>query len=79
MPIYSMRNTETNEEFEINLSMADREQYLKDNSHIIQIFKKFPGVVDSVRIGIRKPDREFDAVLQKAKNSHGRSTIELNH
>lgn len=79
MPIYSMENTETGDVFEITLSMAEREVYLENNPHIKQVFNKFPGVVDSVRIGIKKPDRGFDEVLSKAKNAHKYSTVKLNH
>jgi hypothetical protein len=71
-----MKNTLTDEEFEIRLSMAEREQYLSDNPHITQIFTKFPATLDSVRLGIRKPDRAFNDVLQKAKNAHHHSTID---
>lgn len=70
-----MRNTDTNEEFEIRLSIADRESYLRDNPHIIQIFKKFPSIGDSVRLGIKKPDRAFNDVLLKAKKAHLHSTV----
>lgn len=76
MPTYDMKNTLTDEEFEIQLSMAEREAYLQDNPHIKQIFKKFPATLDSVRLGIRKPDRAFNDVLQKAKNAHRHSTID---
>ncbi len=75
MPTYDMKNTETGEEFEIQLSMAGREEYLKDNPHIQQIFKRFPAIGDSVRMGIKKPDRAFNDVLLKAKNAHRGANI----
>ena len=40
-----------------------------------QTFKKFLGVVDSVRVGIRRPDDNFRDVLKKAKNAHKYNTI----
>lgn len=76
MPVYSFRNNETNEEFEESMKISELEIYLKENTHIKQIFNKFPGVVDSVRIGVRKPDRSFNDVLIKAKSSHKYSTID---
>lgn len=79
MPLYSMENTITGEVFEISLSMAERETYLEENPHMKQIFNKFPGIVDFVRIGVKKPDRGFDEVLSKAKNAHKYSTVKLNH
>jgi hypothetical protein len=76
MPTYSMKNVDTDEEFEVTLKIAERETYLQDNLNIKQIFNKFPGIVDSVRIGVRKPDNAFKDVLSKAKNAHKRSTID---
>lgn len=76
MPTYSMKNTETEEVFEIAMPMADREQYLKDNPHIKQIFTRFPAIGDSVRLGIRKPDNAFRDVLSKAKSAHHGSNID---
>lgn len=73
MPTYSFRNTETNEEFEKILSMAERESYLNDNPHIKQTFKKAPGIGDPVRLGLRKPDDGFRDVLREVKNHHGGS------
>jgi len=75
MPVYSFRNIETDEVFEETMKIAELEVYLKENPSIKQIFTKFPGVVDSVRIGIRKPDRSFNDVLLKAKNAHKYSNI----
>ena len=75
MPNYSFRNIETLEEFEGTMSNADRELYLSENPHITQIFKVFPGVVDSVRVGRRRPDDNFRDVLKKAKNAHKYSTV----
>ena len=37
MPTYDFVNTNTGEEFEEFMSMAAREQYLKDNPHIQQM------------------------------------------
>jgi hypothetical protein len=67
MPTYSFRDENTKEEFEQTMSNSERELFLEENSHIKQIFKVFPGVVDSVRIGVRKPDDNFRDVLKKAK------------
>ena len=74
MPIYSMRNNETLEEFEVTLKYSELEKYLKENPHIQQIFTKFPGFGDPVRLGLRKPDEGFRDVLKKAK-IHKHNTI----
>ena len=75
MPTYSFKNKETNEQFDKQMKISELEIYLKENSNIQQIFTRFPGVVDSVRIGITKPDRSFNDVLIKAKDAHKRSTV----
>ena len=75
MPIYSMRNNETQEEFEVNLKYSDLEQYLQDNSQFTQIFTKFPGFGDSVRLGIRKPDDNFRDVLRNVRHHHKKDSI----
>jgi NH3-dependent NAD+ synthetase len=76
MPVYSMRNDQTQEEFDVNMKYSELEEYLKDHPEITQIFTKFPGYVDPVNIGVRKIDNSFRDVLHKAKSAHKRSTIE---
>lgn len=66
MPVYSMKNTETEEVYDIILKMSDREPYLAANPHIVQVFTVAPSIGDSVRLGKRKPDMGFREVLQKA-------------
>jgi hypothetical protein len=75
MPIYSIRNNETKEEYEVTVKLSELEVYLKDNPHLQQIFNKFPGIGDSVRLGIRRPDDNFRDVLKKAKSAHKYSTV----
>jgi hypothetical protein len=75
MPIYSIRNNETQEEFEINLKYSDLEQYLKDNPTHQQIFTKFPGFGDPVRLGLRKPDDGFRDVLKNVRHHHKKDSI----
>jgi len=77
MPLYSMRNTETGEEFEISLSMKEREEYLEENKHMKQIFNKFPAFIDPVKLGVRKHDAGFKEVLSKVKENHKYSTVDV--
>lgn len=75
MPTYTFRNKETEEEFTTILSMSEREKFLEENPHYIQV----PPVVafgDSVRLGVRRIDDNFNDVLKKAKSAHYKSTIE---
>jgi hypothetical protein len=77
MPTYSMKNTETDETFEIILKYSDLEIYLNDNPNIKQIFTRFPGTVDPVNVGIRKTDEGFRDALREVKNSHRKNTINV--
>lgn len=75
MPIYSMRNNDTQEEFEVTLKYSELEQYLKDNPNIQQIFNRFPGTADPVRLGLRKPDDGFRDALRHVKANHKKNSI----
>lgn len=76
MPVYSIRNNQTQEEFEVTMKYSELTEYLSTNSHLQQIFTKFPGVVDPVRVGVRKTDNSFRDVLSKAKTAHKHSSID---
>lgn len=75
MPVYSMKNTETQEEFEVTLKYTDLEQYLNDNTNIKQIFKRFPGTGDPMRLGLKKPDDGFRDVLRTVAGHHKKNDI----
>lgn len=75
MPLYSIRDNNTGEIVEVNMSIADKQQYLRDNPHLEQVFTKFPALADPIRLGVTKPDRSFNDVLLKAKGAHKHSTI----
>jgi hypothetical protein len=75
MPIYSMQNKETLEEFEVNLKYAELNQYLEANPQYKQIFTKFPATGDPVRLGVKHPDNGFKDVLKNVKHHHRKNTI----
>jgi hypothetical protein len=75
MPIYSIMNTETEEVFEVNIKFAELETYLIDNKNHKQVFTKFPGYGDPVRLGIKKPDEGFKDVLRTVSSHHKRNII----
>jgi len=77
MPTYSMRNTKTDEEFEVSFKYSNLEVYLNDNPHIKQIFTRFPGTVDPVNVGVRKTDEGFKDALREVKNHHRKNTINV--
>jgi hypothetical protein len=75
MPIYSVMNTTTDEVFDVNMKFTEFEQYLKDNYHLKQVFTKFPGIGDPVRLGKRKPDDGFRDVLRTVQQHHKKDSI----
>lgn len=77
MPKYSMRNTETGEEFDIYLSLSEREAYLGENKHIVQILSAPTYAGDNVRLTGPKANEGFKDVLRNIKSHHKRSTINV--
>ena len=75
MPTYTFINTETNESEDKFMSIAERDEYLKDNPHIKQALAT-PGFGDPIRMGITKTSDGFNDLLKHAKKSHLHSTIE---
>ena len=75
MPTYTFRNDSTEEEVTHFMTWDERQQFIQNNSDFKQILTA-PAIADSVRLGVRKIDRGFNDVLQKAKNAHLHSTIE---
>jgi hypothetical protein len=72
MPTYLFLNTQTNEEFEEFMTISERETYLGENEHIIQLVNGAPAIGDVVRLGLKKPDAAFRDILKNAKKEHSR-------
>ena len=64
MPIYSFRDKDTQQEFEVTLSMLEREEFLSLNPHVEQILTRM-NVVDPVGIGVTKPPSDFQKYVVK--------------
>jgi hypothetical protein len=77
MPTYKFQNKETEEEFELFMSISELGEYLNKNNNIKQLIGGAP-MISSGR-GMGKPDDGFRDILKeiKKKNSKGitRSTI----
>ena len=73
MPTYDFVNNETGEEFEEFMSIAAREQYLKDNPHIQQLLGA-TATVGGVSITGKIPDG-FKEVLSKVAENHSASAV----
>ena len=75
MPRYTFLNTETEEQYDLYLSMSERETYLQENPHVKQLILGAPAIGDSVRLGLRKPDDSFRDVLKNVKHHHKKDNI----
>jgi len=70
MPLYTFLDTKTGEQFDERMSYDDLQTYLKENTHIEQVFKM--NLVDAVSIGVTQPPRDFQKyVLNKVKEVPG--------
>ncbi len=70
MPVYTFRNINTQDQFDKVLKYEDKNNYLKENPELEQIFTKVPPIGDSVRLGLRSTDDGFKEVLSKIGNAH---------
>ena len=64
MPIYRFRNTETGEETEKMMKIAELDTFRAENPHLQTIITA-PMICDPVRVGARKMDTGFKEVLQR--------------
>jgi hypothetical protein len=77
LPRYSMVDILTNEEFELDIKYSELKEYLEKNTNVKQVFRKFPGTVDPVRIGVRKTDEGFRDALREVASHHKKNTINI--
>jgi hypothetical protein len=75
MPLYTIMNTQTDELFEVNMKYDDFQNHLSENSHLKQVFTKFPAIGDPIRLGKRRPDDGFRDVLKNVSNHHKKNVI----
>jgi hypothetical protein len=77
VPIYSFEDTENGEQFDMMMKIADKEAWLKKNPHIKQIITKAPAFsYDSVGLGARKTDDNFNSLLKHIKKGNSKGTTE---
>jgi hypothetical protein len=75
MPTYTFINTETNETYDKILSIAEREEYLKNNPHIKQKLIA-PSIGDPVQLGVKRTPDGFQQLLNNARKKNKHSTIQ---
>jgi hypothetical protein len=74
MPLYDFKNKDTGEVFEKFMSIAAKEEYIKDNPNIESMLGMNP-LIDPVRLGIHKADNGFKEVLQRIHEKTPGSTL----
>ena len=73
MPTYNFIDTETNEEFEVVMKIAEREEFLKENPQIQPILTA-PALISGTSSYQKVPDG-FKEVLSKVGEAHPDSKI----
>lgn len=75
MPNYTFRNNESNEVFDISMSISERDKYVQNNPHLTQLITGAPSIGDPHRLGLKKPDDGFRDVLRNVKHHHKKDNI----
>lgn len=70
-PTYSYLNTETNEEFDVKMSMSEVDDFEEKNPQYQRVYVK-TNIVDPVTAGVTKPPADFTKhVLGRVANMPG--------
>ena len=68
MPTYDFKDKKTDKVYEKRMTIAERDQFVKDNPHLEQVIS-FPKIVSGVD-GLRKPDDSFRDILRNIDKKH---------
>ena len=68
MPTYDLRNKKTGEVTEVQMTISEKEEYLKKNKHLEQVLG-MPQIVSGTD-GLRKPDDSFRDILREVDKKH---------
>ena len=77
MPTYVFHDTEYNDQFEMVMKIAEREEFLRENPHIQPVITA-PNIVSGVSSSQRIPSG-FNDVLSKVAEAHPNSTVGKRH
>jgi len=69
MPIYTFRNTKTEEEFELAMMVSERKTYLEENPHVEQIITSGTKIVHERGTNLRVDDG-FRESLSRVKEKY---------
>ena len=74
MPTYVFYNNDTAEYFEEFMSIASREEFLKNNPNVSAVVTA-PNIVSGVSTGSVRTDNGFKEVLSKVAEAHPNSAV----
>ena len=77
MPTYRFRVDGDDREYELELTMSEREAYLAANPYVRQVPNCTGALLDPIRMGRQKPDDGFRDVLRDIKDKNPGSTIDV--
>jgi len=79
MPTYTFRDKTSGETVDFTMKISDYDQFKEDNPNLERVITGAPSLGDSMRLGVRKTDDNFNSLLKHIKkgNSKGftKSTI----
>lgn len=76
MPIYPIRNKDTDEITERIMKIAEYEEFMKENPNMERYFDTAPVFGDPVRLGITKPPADFmKGIIGRMKESIPGNTL----
>lgn len=71
MPLYDFRNIDTDEITEAVISIANYDQYLIDNPHLVRTFTKAPSLVSGTKSALSMAGSGHRELLQRIKDGSG--------
>ena len=79
MPFYTFKNEDTGEVQELQMKIAELDEFKTSNPNMKQLITGAPSICDSVRLGVSRTPDSFNSLLKHIKegNSKGitKSTI----
>jgi len=72
MPTYNFRDIETGEETEVTMKISELDDFKEKNPHLQQFLTGAPSLGDSMRLGVRKTDGEFNSLLKHIKKGNSK-------
>jgi hypothetical protein len=70
MPTYSFKDTRSQDCWGEYMSIAEKEKFLEDNPNVIQLISSPSIILDSLKLGRKKPDSAFRDKLKEIKKAH---------